>query len=105
MLFVSQARFIVEPLLHVLFVSTSAGVDVVNENRIKDWQVIVARRTISVDLKVVRMIDFDVILGIDLLAENYASMIATRRRWYFRYQPDHTLSLRESVPTYESPQK
>ena len=50
--FVSQAGFTVEPLLHVWSVDTPVGVDLVTENRVKDGQVIIAGRTISVVLKI-----------------------------------------------------
>ena len=63
--FVRQVGFVVEPLMHVLSVDTPAGVDLVTKNRVKDGQVVIAGRTIHVDLKVVNMMDFDVILGMD----------------------------------------
>ena len=40
-------------------------VDLVTKDRIMNGQAIVANQTLSVDLIVVRMTDFDVILGID----------------------------------------
>ena len=40
--FVSQARFVVEPLMHVLSVGTLEGVDLVTKNRVKDGQVVIA---------------------------------------------------------------
>ena len=58
--------------MHVLSVDTPAGVDLVTKIRVKDGQVVIAGQTIHVDLKVVDMTDFDVILGMDWLAENFA---------------------------------
>jgi len=55
-------------------VSTPAGVDLVSRDRVKDDQVIIGNQTLSVDLMVVNMTDFDVILGMDWLAENRASI-------------------------------
>ena len=40
--FVSQAGFVVEPLMHVLSVGTTARVDLVTENRLKDGQAVIA---------------------------------------------------------------
>ena len=72
--FISQAGFAIEPLLHVLSVGTRVGVGLVTENRVKDRQVVIAGRTIKVDLKVVDMTNFNVILGMDWLAETFASI-------------------------------
>ena len=72
--FVSQAEFIVEPLLHVLLVGTPVGIELLTENRVKDGQVVIVGRTIKVDLKVVDISDFDVILGMDWLAKNFVSI-------------------------------
>ena len=57
----------------MLSIDTPAGANLVTENRVKDGQVVVAVRTIKVDLKVVDMTDFDIILGMDWLAKNFAS--------------------------------
>ena len=70
----SKIGFKLEPLLHVLLTSTRARVDLVGRDRIKNGQVIVANQTLSVDLIVVNMTDFDVILGMDWLVENRASI-------------------------------
>ena len=59
------------------------GVDLVTENRIKDGQVIVAGQIISADLNVVSMTDFDVILEIDWLAENYVSIDCHKKKVIF----------------------
>ena len=55
-------------------VSTPLRVDLVSRDRVKDDQVIIGNQTLSVDLMVVNMTDFDVILGMDWLAENRASI-------------------------------
>ena len=46
-------------------VSTPLRVDLVSRDRVKDDQVIIGNQTLSVDLMVVNMMDFDVILGMD----------------------------------------
>ena len=81
--FVKQARFVVELLMHVLSVGTPAGVDLVTKNRVKDGQVVTAGQTIHVDLKVVNMTDFDIILGMDWLAENFASIDCHKKEVIF----------------------
>ena len=77
--FVAQVGFKLEPLLHVLYVSTR-GVDLVAKDRVKDGQVTVADRTLSIDLIVVSVKDFDVILGMDWLAENHTSIDCIKRK-------------------------
>ena len=69
--------------MHVLSVGTPAGVDLVTKNRVKDGQVVIVGRTIHVDLKVVDMTDFDVILGMDWLAENFASIDCHKKEVVF----------------------
>ena len=59
------------------------GVDLVTNRRIKDGQVIVAGHIISINLKVVSMTDFDVILGMLWLAENYASIDCHKKKVVF----------------------
>ena len=81
--FVKQAGFVVEPLMHALSVGTPAGVDLVTKNRVKDGQVVIAGQTIHVDLKVVDMTDFDVILEMDWLAENFASIDCHKKEVIF----------------------
>lgn len=41
--FVSQAELELEPLLHVLTISSPVGVDLIVKDRVRDGQVIVAR--------------------------------------------------------------
>ena len=81
--FVKQARFVVEPLMHVLSVGILVGVDLVTKNRVKDGQVVIAGQTIHVDLKVVDMTDFDVKLGMDWLAENFANIDCHKKEVIF----------------------
>ena len=69
--------------MHVLSVGTPAGVDLVTKNRVKDGQVVIAGKTIHVDLKVVDMTDFDVILGMDWLAKNFASIDCHKKEVIF----------------------
>ena len=81
--FVVQAGFELEPLLHEMSVSTPAGVDLVSRDRVKDGQVIIGNQTLNVDLMVVNMTDFDVILGMDWLAENRASIDCRKKEVKF----------------------
>ena len=69
--------------MHFLSVGTSAGVDLITKNRVKDEQVVIARQTINVDLKVVDMTDFDIILGMNWLAENFASIDCHKKEVIF----------------------
>ena len=69
--------------MHVLSVDTPAGVDLVTKIRVKDGQVVIAGQTIHVDLKVVDMTDFDVILGMDWLDENFASIDCHKKEVIF----------------------
>ena len=57
--------FELEPLVHEMSVSTPLGVNLVARDRVKNDQVIIGNKTLSVDLMVVNMMDFDVILGMD----------------------------------------
>lgn len=59
------------------------GVDLVTNRRIKDGQVIVAGHIISINLKVVSMTDFDVILGMLWLAENYEYRLPQEESGFF----------------------
>ena len=80
--FVSQTGFELEPLLSVLLLVPN-GVDLIARDRVKDGQVIVAGQTLSVDLIVVRMTDFDVILWMDWLAKNYVSIYCYKKNVVF----------------------
>lgn len=61
----SETGFELEPLLYVWSASCPERVDVVTKDRVKNDQAIVADQTLSVVLIVVKMTDFDVILGMD----------------------------------------
>ena len=69
--------------MHVLSVGTPVGVDLVTKNRVKHRQVVIAGQTIHVELKVMDMTDFDVILGMDWLAENFASIDCHKKEVIF----------------------
>ena len=69
--------------MHVLSVGTPAGVDLVTKNGVKDEQVVIAERTIHIDLKVVDMTNFDVILEMDWLAENFVSIDCHKKEVVF----------------------
>ena len=61
----SKTGFELEPLWYVCSASSPERVDVVTKDRVKNDQAIVADQTLSVVLIVVKMTDFDVILGMD----------------------------------------
>ena len=81
--FLAQAEFELVPLLHEFFVSTPAGVDLIARDRIKNGLVIVADQTLSVDLIVVNMTNFDVILGMNWLVENRDSTDCRKKEVVF----------------------
>ncbi|KAL0546561.1 hypothetical protein IC582_016472 [Cucumis melo] len=72
--FVSHARLEVEPLHHVLSVSTPSGECMLSREKVKACQIEIAGHVIEVTLIVLDMLDFDVILGMDWLAANHASI-------------------------------
>ncbi|KAL0546095.1 hypothetical protein IC582_016000 [Cucumis melo] len=72
--FVLHARLEVEPLYHVLSVSTSSGENMLSKEKVKACQIEKAGHVIEVTLLVLDMHDFDVILGMDWLAANHASI-------------------------------
>ena len=59
------------------------GVDLVAKDNLKDYQVTVAERTLTIDLIVVSMTDIDVILGMDWLAEIHASIDCHKKKVIF----------------------
>ena len=61
----SETGFELEPLLYVWSASSPERVDVVTKDRVRNDQAIVADQTLSVVLIVVKMTDFDVVLGMD----------------------------------------
>ena len=61
----SETGFELEPLWYVWSASSPERVDVVTKDREKNDQAIVADQTLCVVLIVVKMTDFDVVLGMD----------------------------------------
>ncbi|KAL0556757.1 hypothetical protein IC582_005273 [Cucumis melo] len=81
--FVLHARLEVEPLHHVLSVSTSSRECMLSKERVKACQVEIAGHVIEVTLLVLNMLDFDVILGMDWLVANHASIDCSRKEVTF----------------------
>ncbi|KAL0553878.1 hypothetical protein IC582_007782 [Cucumis melo] len=81
--FVLHARLEVEPLHHVLSVSTPSGECMLSKEKVKACQIKIAGHVIEVTLLVLDMLDFDVILGIDWLAANHASIDCSRKEVTF----------------------
>ncbi|KAL0537454.1 hypothetical protein IC582_026432 [Cucumis melo] len=81
--FVLHARLEVEPLHHVLSVSTPSGGCMLSKERVKACQIEIAGHVIEVTLIVLDMLDFDVILGMDWLAANHASIDCSRKEVTF----------------------
>ncbi|KAL0551590.1 hypothetical protein IC582_010679 [Cucumis melo] len=81
--FVSHARLEVEPLHHVLSVSTPSGECMLSREKVKACQIEIAGHVIEVTLIVLDMLDFDVILGMDWLAANHASIYCSRKEVTF----------------------
>ncbi|KAL0549014.1 hypothetical protein IC582_013494 [Cucumis melo] len=81
--FVSHARLEVEPLHHVLSVSTPSGECMFSKEKVKACQIEIAGHVIEVTLIVLDMLDFDVILGMDWLAANHASIDCSRKEVTF----------------------
>ncbi|KAL0556819.1 hypothetical protein IC582_005336 [Cucumis melo] len=77
--FVLHARLEVEPLHHVLLVSTLFGECMLSKEKVKACQIEIAGHVIEVTLLVLDMLDFDVILGMDWLAANHASIDCSRK--------------------------
>ncbi|KAL0543907.1 hypothetical protein IC582_019012 [Cucumis melo] len=72
--FVLHARLEVEPLHHVFSISTPSGECMLSKEKVKACQIEIAGHVIEVTLLVLGMLDFDVILGMDWLAANHASI-------------------------------
>ncbi|KAL0536800.1 hypothetical protein IC582_025762 [Cucumis melo] len=81
--FVSHARLEVEPLHHVLSVSTPSGECMLSKEKVKACQIEIAGHVTEVTLIVLDMLDFDVILGMDWLAANHASIDCSRKEVTF----------------------
>ncbi|KAL0556797.1 hypothetical protein IC582_005314 [Cucumis melo] len=77
--FVLHARLEVEPLHHVLSVSTPFGECMLSKEKVKACQIEIAGHVIEVMLLVLDMLDFDVILGMDWLAANHVSIDCSRK--------------------------
>ncbi|KAA0036866.1 ty3-gypsy retrotransposon protein [Cucumis melo var. makuwa] len=72
--FALHARLEVEPLHHVLSVSTPSGECMLSKEKVKACQLEIAGHVVEVTLLVLDMLDFDVILGMNWLAANHASI-------------------------------
>ncbi|KAL0537322.1 hypothetical protein IC582_026299 [Cucumis melo] len=81
--FVLHARLEIEPLHHVLSVSTPSGECMLSKEKVKACQIEIAGHVIGVTLLVLDMLDFDVILGMDWLAANHASIDCSRKEVTF----------------------
>ncbi|KAL4016769.1 hypothetical protein IC575_024426 [Cucumis melo] len=81
--FVLHARLEVEPLHHVLSVSTPSGECMLSKEKVKACQIEIAGHVIEVTLLVLDMLDFDVILGMDWLAANHASIDCSHKEVTF----------------------
>ncbi|KAL0556761.1 hypothetical protein IC582_005277 [Cucumis melo] len=81
--FVLHAHLEVEPLPHVLSVSTPSGECMLSNEKVKTCQIEIAGHVIEVTLLVLDMLDFDVILGMDWLAANHASIDCSRKEVTF----------------------
>ncbi|KAL0543914.1 hypothetical protein IC582_019019 [Cucumis melo] len=81
--FVLYARLEVEPLHHVLSVSTPFGENMLSKEKVKPCQIEVAGHVLEVTLLVLDMSDFDVILDLDWLAANHASIDCSRKEVAF----------------------
>ncbi|KAA0051193.1 ty3-gypsy retrotransposon protein [Cucumis melo var. makuwa] len=73
----------VEPLGSTLSVSTPSGAVMLSKEKIKACQVGVANHMLDVTLLVLDMQDFDVILGMDWLSANHASIDCFRKEVVF----------------------
>ncbi|KAA0056044.1 ty3-gypsy retrotransposon protein [Cucumis melo var. makuwa] len=76
--FVLHARLEVKPLHHVLSVSTPFGECMLSKKKVNACQIEIAGHVIEVTQLVLDMLDFDVILGMDWLAANHASIDCSR---------------------------
>ncbi|KAA0060217.1 ty3-gypsy retrotransposon protein [Cucumis melo var. makuwa] len=81
--FVLHARLEVKPLHHVLTVSTPSRENMLSKEKVNACQIEIAGHVIEVMLLVLDMLDFDVILGMDWLAANHASIDCSRKEVAF----------------------
>ncbi|TYK01350.1 gag protease polyprotein [Cucumis melo var. makuwa] len=73
----------VEPLSSILFVSISSGEVMLSKDKVKACQAEIANHVLDVTLMVLDMQDFDVILGMDWLSVNHASIDCSRKEVVF----------------------
>ncbi|KAA0066010.1 ty3-gypsy retrotransposon protein [Cucumis melo var. makuwa] len=73
----------VEPLNHVLSVSTPSRESMLSKEKVKACQIEITGHIIEVTLLVLDMHDFDVILSMDWLAANHASIDCSRKEVAF----------------------
>ncbi|TYK18600.1 pol protein [Cucumis melo var. makuwa] len=73
----------VEPLGSILSISTPSGAVMLSKEKIKACQVGVASHMLDVTLLVLDMQDFDVILGMDWLSANHASIDCFHKEFVF----------------------
>ncbi|KAL4021646.1 hypothetical protein IC575_020452 [Cucumis melo] len=81
--FMLHACLEVEPLHHILTVSTPSGKCMLSKEKVKACQIEIANHVIEVTLLVLDMLDFDVILGMDWLVANHASIDCSRKEVAF----------------------
>ncbi|KAA0055570.1 gag protease polyprotein [Cucumis melo var. makuwa] len=81
--FVQHVCLEVEPLSSILFVSTSSGEVMLSKDKVKACQVEIVNHVLYVTLMVLDMQDFDVILGMDWLSVNHASIDCSRKEVVF----------------------
>ncbi|KAA0045456.1 pol protein [Cucumis melo var. makuwa] len=81
--FVLHARLEVEPLYYVLSISTPSGENMLSKEKVKACQIEIAGHVIEVALLVLDMLDFNVIMGMDWLGANHASIDCSRKEVAF----------------------
>jgi len=82
--FVRQACVELEPLGFELCVATPSGVSMLASSRVKHGQIQISDEILEATLIVLSMSGFDVILGMDWLAENHALIDCRRKEVVFR---------------------
>ncbi|KAL4011292.1 hypothetical protein IC575_028346 [Cucumis melo] len=81
--FVLHAHLEVEPIHLVLSVSTPSRKCMLSKEKVKGYRIEITGHVIEVTLLVLDMLDFDVILGMDWLAANHASIDCSRKEVAF----------------------
>ncbi|TYK11555.1 ty3-gypsy retrotransposon protein [Cucumis melo var. makuwa] len=81
--FVLHARLEVEPLHHVLSVSTPSGECMLSKEKVKACQIEIAGHVIEVTLLVLDMLNFDIIMGMNWLAITHASIDCSHKEVAF----------------------